>query len=223
MTSTAEDLFEAIEAGHAGRVRDLVEAEPAVATSRDATGVSALMRALYRFDVAVVDAIAVRVAELDVFEAAAFGDLDRLIELVSAEPTLATAYSGDGFTALHFAAFFGRHEAAELLLARGAEVDALGRGWMTGTALHSAVSRMHADVVRTLLEADANPNTRQSAGWTPLHAAAANADLEAVLMLLDAGADPAATNDEGRSVMDLAVEKGDDATVERIRAAVQAP
>jgi hypothetical protein len=38
--------------------------------------------------------------------------------------------------------------------------------------------------------------------------------------MLDAGADPTATNDEGRSVIDLANESGDDATAERIRSAI---
>ena len=59
------------------------------------------------------------VGALDVFEAAALGEVDRLREILDGEPTSATAYSGDGFTALHFAAFFGGPEAAELLLERG--------------------------------------------------------------------------------------------------------
>ena len=41
-------------------------------------------------------------------------------------------------------------------------------------------------------------------------------------LLLGAGADPAAENDEGRSVADLASESGDDATIVRIRSALQA-
>ena len=109
-----------------------------------------------------------------------------------------------------------------MLIERGAEVDAFGRGWMTGTALHSAASRLQSDVVRILLEAGANPDVRQSAGWTPLHAAAMNGDLASTEALLGAGADPAAENDEGRSVADLASESGDDATIARIRSALQA-
>lgn len=222
MARTSDDLFTAIEAGDAGGVETILAADPAAATSRDGSRVSALMRALYRFDAGLVEIVKARVGALDVFEAAALGDVDRLEETLDAEPVLATAYSGDGFTALHFAAFFGRDEAAELLIERGAEVDAFGRGWMTGTAMHSAVSRLQSDIVRILLEAGANPNVRQSAGWTPLHAAAMNGDLASVELLLAAGADPAATNDEGRSVSDLANESGDDATRERIRSALQA-
>jgi ankyrin repeat protein len=222
MASTPDELFEAIEGGEDARVDTMLDADPPLASSRDASGVSALMRALYRFDKPLIETVKRRVDELDVFEAAALGDVDRLAELIGDEPSLVTSYSGDGFTALHFAAFFGRYEAAALLIERGAEVDAFGRGWMTGTAMHSAVSRLQSDVVRILLEAGANPNVRQSAGWTPLHSSAANGDLTSVELLLAAGADPTATNDEGRSVIDLATESGDEATVDRIRSAVQA-
>lgn len=222
MASTPDELFEAIEAGDVAGVDAMLDADPPLASSRDASGVSALMRALYRFDKALIEAVRRRADSLDVFEAAAFGDVDRLTELLADEPSLVSSYSGDGFTALHFAAFFGRYEAAALLIERGAEVDAFGRGWMTGTAMHSAVSRLQSDVVRILLDAGANPNVRQSAGWTPLHAAAMNGDLTSVERLLASGTDPTATNEEGRSVADLANESGDDATAERIRSAVQA-
>jgi ankyrin repeat protein len=222
MASTSDDLFTAIEAGDIGGVETILDGDPAAGDTRDEAGVSALMRALYRFDPGLVEIVRAHAGALDVFEAAALGDVDRLREVVDAEPTAATTYSGDGFTALHFAAFFGRPDAAGLLIERGAEVDALGRGWMTGTALHSAVSRLQSDVVRILLEAGANPDVRQSAGWTPLHAAAMNSDLASMELLLGAGADPTAANDEGRSVADLAKESGDDATIERIRTALQA-
>jgi ankyrin repeat protein len=222
MASTPEDLFDAIEAGDDAAVDAILDADPALASSRDASGVSALMQALYRFDKPLVERVQRNVGELDVFEAAAFGDVDRLTALLGADPGLVTSYSGDGFTALHFAAFFGRFEAAALLIERGAEVDAFGRGWMTGTPMHSAVSRLQSDVVRILLEAGAKPNVRQSAGWTPLHSSAANGDVTSVELLLASGADPAATNDEGRSVIELATESGDEHTVDRIRSALQA-
>jgi uncharacterized protein len=204
------------------RVESILEADSAAASGRDESGVSALMRARYRMDDALAEAVKRRVDTLDVFEAAAFGDVDGLGALLDDDPSLTTAYSGDGFTALHFAAFFGSDEAVQLLVDRGAEVDALGRGWMTGTAMHSAVSRMRSDAVGILLAAGGNPNVRQSAGWTPLHSAAANGDLASADLLLEAGADPAATNDEGRRVIDLARESGDEATEGRIRSALQA-
>jgi ankyrin repeat protein len=221
MASTIEELFDAIEAEDDRAVRRLLGADPALAAARDAHAVSALMRALYRSDAGTATAIREHLASLDVFEASTVSDTERLREVLDAEPALATVYSGDGFTPLHFAAFFGHAEAAELLLARGAEVNAFGRGWMTGTALHSAVARSHVDVVRILLDAGANSNARQSAGWSPLHSAAHNGDVPSLQLLLAAGADPAATNDEGRSVLDLAEERGDPTSIDRIREALQ--
>ncbi len=221
MASTSDELFVAIEAGNVGGVETILDADPSAAAARDGSGVSALMRALYRFDADLVQIVKARAGAFDAFEAAALGDADRLRVVLDDEPSTATAYSGDGFTALHFAAFFGHPEAVSLLIERGAEVDAFGRGWMTGTALHSGVSRLHSVVARILLEAGANPDVRQSGGWTPLHAAAMNGDLASVELLLAAGADAAATNDEGRSVADLAEESGDEATIERVRSALQ--
>lgn len=222
VASTSDQLFEAIEAGDVNRVRALLDRDPGLVGSRDEHGVSALMRALYRLDPAMEDAVRGRGHEHDVFEAAALGELGRLTQLLDADPAVASSRSGDGFTALHYAAFFGRSDVIRLLLARGAEVDSVGHGWMTGTALHSAVSRMQRDPVQILLDAGANPNARQSAGWSPLHSAARNGDVESVRSLLEAGADPSATNDEGRSVLDLATEKGDAATMAAIQGALQA-
>jgi ankyrin repeat protein len=180
------------------------------------------MRALYRANEPLASTIRERIPSLDVFEASIIGDVDRLRSLLDGEPSHATAYSADGFTPLHFAAFFGHPDAVRLLLGRGAEVDALGRGWMTGTALHSAAARSQTEIVRLLLAAGANPRARQSGGSTPLHAAAANADVASVDALLEAGADPAVATDDGRSPLDLAEERGDAETVTRIRAALQA-
>jgi ankyrin repeat protein len=216
MASTSAELFEAIEADDADRVRALLAQDPSLAAARDDHGVSALMRARYRFDEGVIEAVVAAVPSLDVFEAASFGDLDRLTELLMFDPALVTTYSADGFTALHFAAFFGRPEAARFLLDRGADGDAPGRGWMTGTPLHSAASSRQPEVVAMLLDAGADADARQGQGWTALHAAARNGDLASVEALLAAGADATATNDDGTSVRDLAADGGD----EGVRAAI---
>jgi uncharacterized protein len=207
MASTGA-LFDAIDAGDVDGVRAILAADPAAAAIRDAQGISPLMRARYRLDGGLVQAILAVQTELDVFEAAAFGELDRLAELLGTDPSLATTRSGDGFTPLHLAAFFGRSEATELLLARGAEVDALGTGWMTGTALHSAASGRHRDVIALLLEAGADPDVRQSHGWTALHAAAQHGDADIVELLLARGADRDARNDDGIRPAELARRAG---------------
>jgi ankyrin repeat protein len=219
MTST-EELFAAIEAEDAERVRRIVAAEPDVAAARDEGGVSALLRAHYRSDRASVEAIRAALPSLDVFEAAAFGDVDRLTELLDGDPTLAGSRSGDGFTPLHLAAFFGRTDAVDALVRRGADVDAVGTGWMVGTALHSATSARHAEIVGRLLDAGADPDARQAEGWTPLHSAAHNGDADSVERLLAHGARADLEDDRGRTAETHAREAGHDALAERLAQAV---
>jgi ankyrin repeat protein len=215
-----EPLFAAIEAGDADLVRSMVGADPSLASARDQQGVSALMRARYRSDQGLVDALMDAGPTIDVFEAASLGDVERLRELLDGDPSLATEFSGDGFTALHFPAFFGGVDVAELLLERGADVDAHGRSWMTGTPLNSAAAGGHTDVARLLLRAGADPNALQASGWTPLHSAAHNGVIELVELLLASGADPAATNDDGATVLSMAEEGGSAEVVARVRAAI---
>jgi ankyrin repeat protein len=219
MASTSERLFSAIEAGDVRAVRGLLERDPSLASARDGEGVSALMRARYGFDREVIEAVRSRVGEQDLFEAAAAGDLDRLTELLAYDPASVDGRSPDGFTALHFAAFFGQPGATRLLVAHAAEVDARGTGWMTGTPLHSGASGGHAEVVGVLLEAGADPGATQSGGWTPLHAAARNGDVASVTLLLASGADPEAVADDGTSVLQMAQGSGDVATAATIAAA----
>jgi ankyrin repeat protein len=178
------------------------------------------MRARYRMDRGLTEAVLETAPDLDAVEAATFGDLDRLAVLVT-DAAAAGRYSADGFSLLHLAAFFGKPDAVALLLERGADVDARGRGWMTGTPLNSAASARHADVVEILLDAGADPDARQAGGWTPLHSAAHNGDAETAGLLLGAGANPAAVNDEGTSVLQMGEEHADAATLERIRAALR--
>jgi uncharacterized protein len=220
MPSTRDELLDAIDAGDAARVRSIVDADPRVATVRDDEGVSALMRARYRSDEAMVQALLPAARDLDVFEAVTFGDLDRITELWIFDPAIVAARSGDGFTPLHLAAFFGQTDTVDFLLERGAEVDAVGTGWMAGTPLHAAASGRHADAIASLLAAGADPDVRQSGGWTALHAAAMHGDGPSTRLLLDAGADPAAANDEGVTVSVLAERSGNADVVEMIEVAL---
>lgn len=215
--ATAPELIDAVTAGDASRVAELVATDPSLANARDAAGVSAIMTARYRADRAVTDALLAADPDLDIFEATSLGYADRLVEDLASDPALATARSADGYTALHFAAFFGKAEAARLLLDAGAEVDVVSDNEMRVQPLHSAAAGRHHEVCRVLLTAGADVDATQRHGYTPLHAAAQHGDVELVELFLSAGADPAAALDDGATPADLAARAGHEDVARRIR------
>jgi|SRR5450631_328291 ankyrin repeat protein len=204
--------FELLQAGNAEGLRQLLEQDPATSEARDAAGVSLLMQSLYRGRRDLAELIASKKQALDIFEATSLGRLDRLKELLREaslrDPSAINSHSKDGFTALHFACFFGQSEAARLLLESGAAADAVAANPMQVMPLHSAASARNLEAARLLLEHGALVNARQQAGWVPIHAAAQNGDRPMVELLLKHHADPKLANDEGKTPAIVAREKG---------------
>ncbi len=203
-----ERLIQAVRQGRVDEIQILVESQPALVEARDVSGVSAILIALYHGHPDVARWLAARRANLDVFEASALGEVDRVEQLLSRDPSLAHATSPDGFTALALASFLGQLGAVRSLFARGADPNAIGRSPERYTALTGAVAARQADVVRELLQNGADVNYRYAGGLTPLHVASANGSVEIARMLMEAGADAGATNDAGKTPLDLAEEKG---------------
>jgi ankyrin repeat protein len=215
--SSVSDLLDAVRAGDADAVRTLVSADPALANARGKDGVSALMQARYRFDRATTDALLAADPELDVFEAATLGYIDRLNERLMEDSARATAYSSDGFTALHLAAFFGKPESARVLLQAGAQVDAYTRNDFANLPLHAAAAGRNIEICRLLLAAGADVDARQHGGFTPLHEAAQHGDVEMAELFLSAGADPAIRADDGATPAEVAARAGHADLADRIR------
>jgi ankyrin repeat protein len=203
-----DDLFVAIDEGDAETVRRLLAAEPGLAAEQDDTGASAVRPALYRGRRDIAELILAASSPLEVFDLAALGHTMELHTLLESEPELVHARSGDGFTALHFAAFLGGADAVEVLLDAGADVAAVSTGAMTVQPLHSAAASGDVDAVRSLLQGGADPDAKQGGGYTALHEAAMNGRTEMAQALLDAGADPTIRADDGRDASDFARDAG---------------
>jgi len=200
-------VFDLIDAGDADSLSAELDRDPDLAGERNADGLSPVLYALYNGKQELVEPLLDANPPLDVFDAAAVGRTRGLEELLDAEPELVTAWSPDGFTALHLAAFFGQEDAAKILVERGAEVSLVARNAnIHVTPLHSAAAGSHPGIVKLLLEHGADPNAAQDGGFTPLHSAAQNDDRESAEALLDAGADPSLANDDGKTPADLAGE-----------------
>jgi ankyrin repeat protein len=208
--------FEFLQAGDADGLRRILEEDPAVSEARDPSGVSLLMHCLYHGRRDLAELIASKKIDrkkaLDIFEATSLGRRDLLqtyLDEAGLRDTSAlTSYSNDGFTALHFACFFGQPEAARQLLESGAAVDAVAANPMQVMPLHSAASARNLEAARLLLEHGASVNARQHGGWIPIHAAAQNGDRPMVELLLKHHADPKLANDEGKTPAMVAREKG---------------
>jgi ankyrin repeat protein len=199
--------FELLQSGDADGLLRLLEQDPAASDARDAAGVSLLMNSLYRGRRDLAELIASKKKSLDIFEATSLGRLDRVKECLGSA-SAANSRSKDGFTALHFACFFGQPEAARLLLENGAVADAVAANAMQVMPLHSAASVRNLEAARLLLEHGAPVNARQQGGWVPIHAAAQNGDRAMVELLLKHHADPELANDEGKTPAVVAREKG---------------
>src|SRR6202047_1454873 len=203
-----ERAFELLQAGDTDGLRQLLEQDSDFFEACDSTGVSLLMHSLYRGRRDLAELIASKKEALDIFEASALGRLDRLKQCLRDARSAINSFSKDGFTALHFACFFGQPDAARLLIENRAAVDAVAANPTQVMPLHSAASSRNLEAARLLLERGAPVNARQQAGWVPIHAAAQNGDRPMVELLLQHGADPKLVNDQGKTSAMVAREKG---------------
>jgi ankyrin repeat protein len=204
VTTESSEIFEAIAAGNLDRVRTLIAEDSALAGARDAQGLSAVTQARYHGEDDVVDALLEAEPELDVFEAAAVGRVERVQELVDGDAALTLAFSPDGFTALHLTAFFGHPDIARLLVERGADTNAVARNPMQVMPLHSAAAARQLEIAELLVDHGADVNASQERGFTPLHEAAQNGDVELARLLLERGADREPAAEDGRRAADFA-------------------
>jgi uncharacterized protein len=175
MDGTMQRVFELIDAGDAAALRELFTREPASAAAHDEEGLSVVMRAAYRGG-EVLEAALAAGPQLGPFDRVVAGEVDGL--------PAPDAWTPDGFTGLHLAAFVGNVGAARRLLDAGADPNAISRAsFAQVTPLGTAAFAGSVEVARVLLEHGADPSISGSAEATPLRVAEANGNADLVALL----------------------------------------
>lgn len=108
-------------------------------------------------------------------------------------------------TPITIAAAQGQKEVVEMLLQKGAPIEAKGTtGW---TPLHSAVLNNHKDLTEFLLKKGANINNKDANGCTPLHTAAGWGFKDIAELLIQNGAEINSVDNFKKTPLDYAVAK----------------
>lgn len=172
------------------------------------SGASDVLTAVYTGRIDEARALATT-RTLDACEAAALDDTDALQAALARDPGAHAMYSGDGWTPLHLAGFFGSDACAAQLLAAGASLTAISRNSTANTPLHAALAGATNDaLVARLLDAGADANARGETGITPLHLAASRGNRALCEMLIARGAEVSAAMDDGTTPDAIAAKRG---------------
>ncbi|MCP5382408.1 MAG: ankyrin repeat domain-containing protein [Kordiimonadaceae bacterium] len=193
-----DDVFKAIDIADADALRKILDKDSSLASARSNDGLSAVLFTLYIRKPELTDILLEFKPELDHFDLAALGGVGQLSALIATNNKLVHEYSGDGFTALHIASYFGHAECARLLLENGADIEKVAMNGSELRAIHSAVAGCHTDVVKVLIEFNPDVDVQMLGGFTPLMSAAALGNKDIVSVLLEKNANPKIKADDGR-------------------------
>jgi len=149
-------IFELIDAGDADGVRRLLAQDPGAAAQKDEQGLTVVMRAAYR---GMTDVVLESDPPLEPFDRIVVGKSDGL--------PAPDAWTPDGFTPLHIAAFVDNVDAARKLLDAGADPDAVATAsFARVTPLGTCSFAGSLDVAKVLLEHGADPRIGEDGAYT---------------------------------------------------------
>jgi ankyrin repeat protein len=120
------------------------------------------------------------------------------------------ATDGEGFTALHQASMRGMARATEILIEKGADIEArtpLGESALILACQYVYKGHEHVKIAKMLIKAGADVNARDHHQETPLIEATSGGSVELMEILLNSGADIEAKDKRGEGALDAAILK----------------
>ena len=144
-----------------------------------------------------------------VHDAAIDGNVDLVLSLIEADPSMLEIRNEIGASPLYYAASEGHLELTNKLIALGAEVTVATNDGLT--PLHWAALRAHIEVCEVLLDNGSDVNARSTVqGNTPLHEVWNNGgSVDVALLLIERGAEIDAVEKwYGMSILHYAANKG---------------
>jgi ankyrin repeat protein len=203
----ADDFLKAVAAGDVSTVQSMLARDPALANAHRPNGTGAVTIALFInkggafFDPAkneVLQTILARKPSLDLFETAALGTTAQL-EAMLTDAAALTRRTSFGWTLLHMSAFGGNDATTELLIRKGAAIEARAGSKFRNTPLQAAMLSGQYATAKILLDHGADALVRQSKGATPMHEASLLGRTDLVQLLLDHGAEINSVSDNGQT------------------------
>jgi uncharacterized protein len=168
-------IFELIDSGDAEGVRQILASDPGAAAEHDENGLTVVMRAAYHGG-GVFEAVRAANPPLESFDRIMVGESDGL--------PAPDAWTPDGFTPLHIAAFAHNVEAARALLEAGADPNVFATAsFARVTPLGTCAFAGANDVAELLLEHGADPTLAEDDRFTPLDAAVQNGNSKLAALL----------------------------------------
>jgi len=212
-------FFETVSARDLAAVQSLLERDPSLASAQRPNGTSAVTLALFSIGKGerafhrastneILQALLARSPRFNLFDTAALGTAPQLDALLRKDPKNLQYRSAFGWTLLHVAAFAGNTATTELLLQKGAPLEARAESRFRNTPLQAALLAGELATAKLLLDRGADALVRQSKGATPMHEAAFLGRQDLVQLLLDHGAELNSVSDNGQTPLAEALRGG---------------
>ncbi|KGO89488.1 ankyrin repeat domain-containing protein [Flavobacterium suncheonense] len=150
-------------------------------------------------------------AQKDIFEIARNGTVEELKMQLKEKQGSINSVNNEGYSLLTLATYRGNNEVAAFLIKEGAEINGKSN---YGTPLMAAVVKGNTEIVKLLLENNADTGISDATGNTALIYAVIFKKYEIAELLVKAKANINATDIRGKSALDYAKMVGDDRLIQ---------